>query len=219
MTNPNEREGTGFQTIGSLAESAAQSAKARSIPPLRTPDSSPVSETTGTPRRELAPPKPTGIGLTKTGSAQDWLIGMWTNGASPQEVEAAVIAGLPSALGSRLKETFTRDYELEGYTLEGAPMAEKEIARRLVEASLTASGRPVVLGALAKLGAKTRIKGGDQGTKIEAYAEEMVNYPIDAVVWACKRCAEASPWFPSWHELRERLEFATERRRALMRAL
>jgi hypothetical protein len=75
----------------------------------------------------------------------------------------------------------------------------------------------VVARELARLRALTKMKETDAAMVAAAYAEEVSRYPADAVVEVCR--SWDGVFFPSWSELRDRLETTVAHRRSLLAAL
>jgi hypothetical protein len=75
---------------------------------------------------------------------------------------------------------------------------------------------------LAKLKAVTRTRAEDaMGLEVtmETYVENLASYPEDITRHVLTTHADGSPWWPTWAELRERLEVYARPRRALRAAL
>jgi len=75
---------------------------------------------------------------------------------------------------------------------------------------------------LAKLKAVTRTRSEDAMSlevTMETYVENLVNYPEDITRHVLTTHADGSPWWPTWAELRDRLEIYAKPRRALRAAL
>ena len=69
--------------------------------------------------------------------------------------------------------------------------------------------------ALTKLQVLTkRREGTDEELLIAAYMEKLSQYPANIVNWVLNDWADQNTFFPSWHELRDGLEFWDEDRRA-----
>lgn len=102
------------------------------------------------------------------------------------------------------------------------PPPDMAAALAVVEESLRPAPRMRVLAELTRLRSLTVSRGGsdaDLKLALTAYAEECSAYPLDAVVAACRQWANAERWWPSWAELRDRLERIVAPRRRLHEAL
>lgn len=142
-----------------------------------------------------------------------------------------VVALLPSSVKSCLiGEAVDRygDYGWEGcdvggYSLRAAPPeGDVEAAVAIVIEALQPCPRELALAELTRLRSLTISRAGsdaDLKLALAAYTEECAVYPADAVVAVCRSWANTERWWPSWAELRERLERIVAPRRKLSEAL
>lgn len=75
---------------------------------------------------------------------------------------------------------------------------------------------------LTKLRILTRSKnegGEDLELSMEVYREQMEKYPADVARHVLTTQPEMSTWWPSWNELRDRLELYAGKRRRVAQAL
>lgn len=218
-----DREGQGFQAIGSLANKIAHlPASSGSIPSPSETNSGPTGA------RSLAAklPNSTGRQLTKTG-AESLADAMATNDLI--KVNRALIASLPACVSSNLRELertwcdrdYGFDFRFSGYTFDAAiPSDTLRQALVLVDQACAPAPKRLIQSELARLRVMTKSRSDDTGQlAAAAYAEELAEYPADIVVSALRHWARTEKWWPSWHELHELLERRFEKRRALQEAL
>lgn len=143
--------------------------------------------------------------------------------ANPSKTLEAVKASLAPEMKSSLKPEYGPNGNLKGYVLNGAhgPQAIQN-ARKILEQSLTPMTGNEALDLLTELKAMTRPAPGttdDLKVVLKAYLKRCMDYPADVVRHVLTTQADESPWWPSWQELKDRLEIHTYRRRMMLEAL
>jgi len=116
--------------------------------------------------------------------------------------------GEPAMRVVRLKSSSTHDIEAAWRWLQGAmePASEAEIERTLaVVSQLVARGR-----------------GGDDEAadlQLEAYVAKLRRYPADIALAVLNRWPDTERFWPTWSEIKARLDRLTWRRRQMLEAL
>ena len=75
---------------------------------------------------------------------------------------------------------------------------------------------------LSELKALTRTKSEDMDdirVVLKAYARKLQDYPRDVTLHVLSTQSDLSEWWPTWSDLRERLEIYTSKRRRMLAAL
>ena len=67
--------------------------------------------------------------------------------------------------------------------------------------------------------AKRPESDADWQVTLEALLDELEPYPADLVVWALREWSAENQWWPTWKELREKLDRRVRRRRGMMASL
>jgi hypothetical protein len=102
------------------------------------------------------------------------------------------------------------------------PAVERAIALELLAEALRPASEEMVIGELGRLRAATvsRDVGQDLNVVFAVYADELLRYPPDAVREVLREWPRSGgKWWPSMHELIERLDRVVRPRRALAAAL
>lgn len=146
--------------------------------------------------------------------------------------ELTVIArAMPPAIQRCLRFRTRTVYGDHGY--DGSVIASASIVGALdegtirqglavLERSKRPGGNACAVKALTELRALTASRsadGDDLHLIAKSYTERLAVYPADVIVEACRACADASRWWPTWHELKVECDRLMVRRRAEHRAL
>ena len=134
-------------------------------------------------------------------------------------VQAHLEASLPPSVASSLDAVVAGDYNIVAYTLAG-PCPVDDLMAAI--AAIDAVSQPMPAKALGMLIAEvfslTKRKKDDQITldlAVEAYGSRLEQYPADIVHEVLTKWPDQSMWWPSWHELKEEIDWRN--RRAKMR--
>lgn len=93
------------------------------------------------------------------------------------------------------------------------------MARSIIRSALQPAADRTTLVLLAKLSALVAQRAdSDAGAEVQlaAYAERLREYPADIVAEVLRDWPNRSQWWPTWFELRERLEPKLQRRLAML---
>jgi len=130
-----------------------------------------------------------------------------------------IMALLPPAL--KLEPNFhgpLDDPSITSFTVTGEGTTEAIAA---LEATMIPAPANLLAQELAKLAMLTKQKdrGIENKLLVTAYMEKLSRFPADAVLWAIRGWPDESMWFPSWYELKERIESRTSERVLMLEAL
>ena len=124
--------------------------------------------------------------------------------------------------GLEIEERHSKDYDFLGYLITNE-VSDKILGQtyEALQASLIPATDNEIAKGLLKLRALTSHKADGQDIDIilEAYVEQLREYPKDAVLESLNRMAGHVKWFPSWHELKDDIEFRCKHRIGLMKAI
>lgn len=190
------------------------------------------SETTGSPPQVPKLPKLTGTQPGGTGvvvrpsDLEQALVA-----SNPDETDQVLLALLPPSvarsLESRIRESVNRYYGFEtefvGYSLPAnLPPEEIREARAVVERACIPAQAREIMAELARMRLIVKVRA-EQEQDLAAiaviFAEEMAEYPPDIVRHALRGWTKREKWWPSWAELKELLDRAFKRRKALREVL
>lgn len=147
-----------------------------------------------------------------------------------EKIEAVVVRSLPPLVQSSLEalrpphKDPTRTFELVGYRLRRAvPRAELDEAKRLLGLANQPADKGLLVASLVKLRVLTSSSQGASDEELqlslEAYAEELAEYPADAVMTVLAAWPRKHKWWPGFAELVAEIEPRCECRRFLLEAL
>ena len=135
------------------------------------------------------------------------------------DTERNLQASLPPSVVLSLDEVVDADFNVVAYTIDG-PCPVDDINAAI--AAIDAASQPMQARALGMLIAEvfslTKRKKDDQITLdlvVEAYGSRLEQYPADIVHEVLSKWPDQSMWWPSWHELKEEIDWRN--RRAKMR--
>lgn len=116
------------------------------------------------------------------------------------------------------------EVELTGYDIVRACPDALDLAAAiaLVEEACAPPADDRVLKMLGAVRAMTVARAGDTDNLklvLRLYADEIKAYPADVVEYVLATQAGISKWWPTWHELKERLDLYAGARHLLRRAL
>jgi hypothetical protein len=221
-----QRGNRGFRPIGSLTPRIANTPPAgdttppgsqnRARPSAITTTSTELSREIGTPR-----------GVSGSGSLTSLRAEAKVRADTLERDPAALLQpSVQSVLAAKWAEGDTRhgwDGYAARYELVGElPAADLEIARQIGEEMLRPTREDIVLAELRRLRAVTASREIGQDTlalTFAAYADELLQYPADAVRTVLREWPRSNRFWPSMAELIERLERLVTPRRALREAL
>lgn len=216
-----------LRPIGSLLPKIGASLRLVDTTPIGSTDKPHSSERT-TERRELWPPTGTSVGTP--GSFAPWTLPQAVVAGDPEAIEEATMRGLPPRVKSSLREDRPRhpdpqwSYVLVGYYFAD-PLSrdDLEATKRLLKLANRPAPKESVVTALIKVRLLTtgQSSQSDRAAQLalEAYAEELADYPGDAVLTALQAWPRKNKWWPALAELVALIEPLCERRRWLTEAI
>jgi hypothetical protein len=212
-----------LQTIGSLAKQITPLQSGKDSAPTKLPQTLQNGGNTGQGQSLETHSKPIGRGLTASTLSNLPPVSLPAALAkdNPKQTLECVKASLPPQIRSSLKPVFDKLQAITHYDLTGTH-GPREItqARNILAQSLTPITGTEALGLLKELKATTRPTPGttdDLEAVLVAYLKRLKDYPADVIRHVLT--THDSPWWPAWHELKERLEMHTYRRRMMLEAL
>jgi hypothetical protein len=217
MDTPTEERG--FRQIGALLPSLPTSpdhaGSSQPTPPPRSP-------TTGTPERALVAPSSTGQLPSAIGAGALAAIEEARQTGDSDRLESALYRSLKPYSRS-LRPIVNDGFDLIGYELVG-PMDRASLATlgALADKMTAPAGRETVARAVGRCLQLTKSREPDAmdlRLMIEAFCDELAEFPADVVDTACRKWLRAEKWWPSLSELRDRCQRATRWRSSLRQAL
>jgi len=141
----------------------------------------------------------------------------------PINPDRTAIDTLKHTSASWLEEQLTSDFDFVGYRITGQQtmselmkvhdeisdmcpkMSEADIAKELIK--------------LKTLTIPRKESQGEYDMTLEAYTEQLKDYPADAVIDVLRSAPGRNKFFPSWFELKEMLDFKSSHRLAALKAI
>lgn len=149
--------------------------------------------------------------------------------AGPEAVDKRLEELLTQLLGSKPKPVWKDrwikgqwDGDLVSFTLPDTTPEVRAQAADLVRQSLTPMTPSECFGLLGEMKLTTASRpeqGNDLEALLKVYQRKMQNYPRDVVRHVLTTQPDVSKWWPTWRELKERLDVRTVRRLAMLTAL
>ena len=131
------------------------------------------------------------------------------------ETERNLQASLTPSVVSSLDAVVDKDFHVVANTIDG-PCPVDDINAAI--AAIDAASQPMPARALGMLIAEvfslTKRKKDDQITLdlvVEAYGSRLEQYPADIVHEVLTKWPDQSMWWPSWHELKEEIDWRNNR--------
>lgn len=132
-------------------------------------------------------------------------------------------------MSSKLQPTWHDRYdeygwcgEFIGYAAVDAPAQDLMVARNLVAETTRGAPATLVKAELARLRLVTKARNetsDDLKAMFAVYAEYLSDYPPDVVAHACRWWARNEKFWPAWAELKEHLDRAMRKRKAIGKAV
>ena len=140
-----------------------------------------------------------------------------------KETENHLQDAMPRSVLESLVPKLDDKYNILAFELQ-KPMPEKdiEIARQLLERALVPCSKEVALNAMYALKIRTANTPAERDIaeeRMALYLADLLQYPQDVVVDACRCMANHCRWFPAWADLRKELEWRVVKRRKQLEAL
>ena len=154
----------------------------------------------------------TGTALSTAGSALNM-----RDPRSSKDLDLRAIASL--APHASLREISNKDYEFQRYEFISGDL---DAARASIDVSMVPASKQQIYAALLTLKVLTSGKAQDDdtvATQVKLYTEHLLEYPADAALGGIKVAADIMTWFPSWHELKEEVEWLCRYRIAAKKAI
>lgn len=221
-----------MEKIGNLTSKIVSTAKSSvSQTPNSTPKPSGLSATGTAPTPPKEDSRQIGREHGLTVSTQSPVASLQTalGRADPGLTDDLLLASLTQLLGSAPvsvdKVRFDKVYGLEtetiSYRLPPAEPAALQKAKMLVEKSLMPPTQSECIGMLGELKLLTTCRA-EQANDLEAqlmlYSRKLAEYPADVVRKVLETQADFSKWWPTWLELKERLDLYSRQRERLMKS-
>lgn len=114
------------------------------------------------------------------------------------------------------------DFEVAGYDFSKASHADLEEALPILEAVNQPCPPDIAAKAVGALKVRTvarKEQQDDLSLTVAVFTEDLMDYPPDVVIDACRRWASKEKWFPSWAELKDLLDYKAGKRRKILEAL
>lgn len=228
MGNP-KREGQGYRKTGDHQPTTSPSPRGSALTPSQ---SSTSSETTGSASPERGVEN--SIGAEPTGTAvaiRQHALAECLTGNNPEATDKALLMCLPPSversIGSKertvIDSVYGFDTVFESYYFAEPPSREDAAAALVIaERACVPAPQRAIVAELARLRLLVTVRA-EQEKSLEAlaiaFAEEMAEYPPDIVRGVIREWGRREKWWPSWAELKERLDRAFKKRRALRDSL
>jgi hypothetical protein len=150
--------------------------------------------------------------------------------ARTEDNDQAVEASLTRRHGLRVKAIREARYPqggksymvTTGYHVEELDGADLAGAIETVKLARSPAPEKAVIGWLAELSVQVAYRAQTEFNgelTLKVYARNLADYPADVVRDALREWPGQSKWWPTWHELKERLDLKAQRRRMLEREL
>ena len=140
-----------------------------------------------------------------------------------QDVEKLLQSHIPTTVARALNATLSSNYEVIRYDItEEIPQEDLYQAISILNESLLPCPKEVAMKAMHALKVRTASTPAEREIaeeRIGVYLADLIAYPQDVVVSACRGIANHSKWFPAWADLRHELEWRVRKRRKALEAL
>lgn len=221
-----------MQTIGNLAKQASTTPQPEASPERKS-NGLPLSsfDTGVAPMQKTEASRATGKELGTTTSTATLAASLPTALAadSPDRTDRALEASLTLLLGSKPKPVEKVTYPAAGFTAElisfelpNMKEANRSKCLELIRTSLNPMTQSECFGLLGEM-KLTTVCRPEQGHDLEAqlglYARKLAEYPADVVRKVLTTQPNMSKWWPTWAELKDRLDLFSDRRRKLQQAM
>jgi len=140
-----------------------------------------------------------------------------------QAVEEVLRTSISPLVAVALKPVVSSNYEIIRYEITDVlPEGQRQEAIQLLNEALLPCPKEVAMKAMHALKVRTANTPAEREIaeeRIGVYLADIIAYPQDVVVSACRSIANESKWFPAWAELRKELEWRVNKRRKALKAL
>lgn len=151
-------------------------------------------------------------------------------GSNPDTTDRSLEASLTSLIGSKpvpvwedkITETGGWDGVVSGFKLPAMSETKRASALALAESSLKPMSASECIDLLVELKLLTKARpeqARDQEAQLLLYGKKLAEYPADIVRRVLTTQPNILMWWPSWAELKERLDLFSARRRRLLDGL
>jgi hypothetical protein len=151
-------------------------------------------------------------------------------GSNPDTTDRSLEASLTSLIGSKpvpvwedkITETGGWDGVVSGFKLPAMSETKRASALALAESSLRPMSASECIDLLVELKLLTKARpeqARDQEAQLLLYGKKLAEYPADIVRRVLTTQPNILMWWPSWAELKERLDLFSARRQRLLDAL
>ncbi len=141
-----------------------------------------------------------------------------------QDVELALKTSMPPAVAAALVPKLAEHFTvMVGYEIT-RPITDRDraLAIALLQESMLPCSKDVAMNAMYALKVRTASTPAERQIAEERmgiYLADLLAYPQDVVVAACRAIADESRWFPAWADLRKELEWRVRSRKKKLEAL
>ncbi len=133
-----------------------------------------------------------------------------------------MVESLTPCVVSSLREILNSRSEFMAYEFAGAPADDIAAALLIVDFVNQPTPREITVMAVTTMklrcGSKNQTRE-DLEASLTIMVSDLGQYPPDAVVCACRTCAEECRWFPAWADVLDILLPMVRRRRAMKKVL
>ena len=130
---------------------------------------------------------------------------------------------MPASVRSALVPELTADYQIKRYRVTGQISEnDRAAAIELLSESLAPCPKELAMKAMYTLKVRTANTPAEREIaeeRIAIYMADLLHYPADVVISACKAIASQSRWFPAWADLYKELEWRVNKRKKALKAL
>ena len=130
---------------------------------------------------------------------------------------------MPDSIWASLIPKVSGDYSITGFEVtKSIPGDDVRQAILLLNESLQPCPKDVAMKAMYALKVRTANTPAEREIaeeRMALYLTDLLSYPQDVVVSACREIANHSKWFPAWADLRKELEWRVLKRKKALEAL
>lgn len=139
------------------------------------------------------------------------------------QVEKIIKDSLPSSIYACMVPKVTTDFTLTGYIVSRPiPEQDRQQAIEILNEAMLPCSKDIAVQAMFALKVRTASTAAEREIaeeRIGLYLADIIAYPKDIVIAACRAIADESRWFPAWADLRKGLERRLRERKCRLEAL
>ena len=138
-------------------------------------------------------------------------------------VENALKKHIPASVARALDPQLNSNYEIVKFNVVRNIDAEDlNVAIGILSESLEPCSKDIAMKAMHALKVRTADTPAEREIaeeRIAVYLSDIISYPPDVVVAACRSWANHNKWFPAWADLYRELEWRIRKRKKALEAL